>query len=326
MGLLATFKLTGFFQGPNTIAETITLEASEWKCERPSIPWRLTNERTQISYNNDELFFFYDLWLGIYTTGWFSTSYNPNTYIGLWNLTVSVNEGFIQGIQINFSEGYENSLINLPEPSYGNYSNLSLSKVIDCDDPQPQNNTKASLSYTGIDRPVQVSLTRESLLWLFKSPYNYTHTLEISSEITYFNGTVYKKLVKPVCLIIGPDGMMNPEGNNSFETAEEIGFGTHTAYIDGDADPADYYTISLLEGQTVQFALAYPSDLEQSEMGIEMYIYNPSRNQVACLLYQANSSERQIQLSIGVTGYWYVKTDLFVSPYTYLLNVSCVED
>ena len=126
--------------------------------------------------------------------------------------------------------------------------------------------------------------------------------MEIDAKITYFNGTIYKEIVQPFNLTIGPDN------NNSFENAEEIGFGQHEAYIDDGADPVDYYRIWLQQGQRVQIAVALPGWGEIPPPGdLDMHVYKPNRQVALSLLDGINTTGAVVNADL--TGWWYIQVD-----------------
>lgn len=329
VGLLATSRLTGILKEAATIAETKTLDTVMWKRERPYTACRIIDPICQVSYRDDEIAFTEILELGHYDPEWFG--YKPAIPIGVDNLTVSVANGFVQHIQINFSEKYPISFAFIhyddgysvpPNGTHDVLCDLTVDKMLDAEDHLLSNDTKASLNVLRIGEPRYVFMANWSVMYLLRSPYNFTHQIEISSEVIYFNGTAYKRLVQPVQFILGPDN------NNSFEDAEKIGFGTHEAYLhvesDVEGDPVDYYKIWLEQGQNVEFALAYPEPLEQPAIGIEMRVYNPEEQIVACLLYQKNGT-RRLTINVDMEGWWYVRTDLKIYPCLYYIRVSSLD-
>jgi len=328
IGVLATFRLAGILQGPITISETITLEPVIWKRERPYLLWRIPgNHLLEVNHSTHEVALTEVLWVSDYDDNWFGRG--PATDFGIYNISVSVQSGFVCSVKVDFDEEYpwsfayiHHSEINAPNTTIV-LANLKVDKMIDRGkNPQLlRDNTKASLSTISIGKPNRVLLANGSVLYGYNSPYNHTHQIQIATEVVYFNGTVYKKIVQPVQFTIGPDN------NNSLEDAEEIGFGIHEAYLDGRAegDLVDYYKIWLEQGQTIKIALSYPEgyDIPLIGIGIEMCVYNPNKQIVSSLLYGKNTTT-QVTVNVNPAGWWYLKTNFVVSPYTYIIETFIV--
>lgn len=324
VGLLTTLKITGMIKEPLTIAETLEMAPVVWKCERPRITSNVPGDIIKVNYSDNEVSLTEFLELGEYDDGsgfwsWQGTG-GPTIYIGAQELTVSVKSGFVDRLKFELSEGYSASSAAFHESGGRSGSNLTMEKMADrLRNPQMLDaNTKAFLSMVRVGNPNRVSMSEiseTSALYSLESPYNYTHQISITIEVVYFNGTVYKKLVQPVLFVFVPDN------NNSFETAEEINFGTREAYLDdmAEGDMVDYYKIWLEQGQDVEFALIDPL-IQRDAIGLEMSIYNPEKQLEVSLLYPENST-RKTTLEANQTGWWYIKIDYVIGLYIYRLDV-----
>jgi len=314
MGLLTAFRLTGVLPGLPTIAETITAEPVTWKVERINELGGYIDERSQVSYQDDDLSSYVEFKLG---------GHSPTCFLGLQNLTISAQKGFVKNIVIVFRERYNDSrmILFVPRMLDGAYTNLRLYDSIYVNNYEQnaiQNDTKAILTLASVENPQKVAVFKgPQMMWGLNSQYNRTHELEITTQIVYFNGTVYKELVHSLTLNLAPDR------NNSFEDAEELNLGIHKAYIDGNADPVDCYKIWLQQGQKVDISLAYPTGYSiSSDRGIEMRVYNPNRQIVSSLLYRQNGTLTQVTADINLEGWWYIQIDFNDYPYTYFLSIA----
>jgi len=311
ISLLAALKITGFTRGPLSIAETTTLEPSMWIIERQDAFNQLPNASKELLYDGEELSLRCLLQL-TYDPHWFTVEYVPATFVGITNFTCDVNRGFIYGIIINFSEQYPNSEM-VCWSWQGFYTNLTNGTIVDCQLPNHGNTTSLSITTFGVNNPTHVSIERTAFLWRLLSPYNYTHRMEINAEITYFNGSFYKNLVVPVHCTIGPDD------NNSFETADEIGYGAIQGFIGGGPfERTDFYKIWLQEGESLTVTLSPPFDQD-----LNLFLYGPDLTQ------RANSTNYQdapdsVSFTADCTGYWYIEVVKFSgdASQTYTLNVT----
>jgi len=327
IGFLVTFRLSGIVGEPAVITEVLQLKNVKWKCERPYLWSRVPNPTANVTFSNDEVAFNWDLGLSSYDPEWFGSE--KTIFIGIADLSFSVQHGFVHTVQVNYREDYPMSSVtiwrnclDLNETYFARYD-LKIDKIVDSQENWQllENNTKASINMVGLGKPDRVFVKNGSVLYRLRSPYNYTHQLEISSRIIYFNGTIYKELVQDIQFIFGPDH------NNSFDEAEEIDFGTHEAYLDeSGGDPVDYYKIWLEQWQTVKVALAYTGGYDQynPELGIETRVYDPNRKLVAILPYPQHEV-REMIIHADSTGWWYIRTNLYVAPYVYVLNLSLME-
>lgn len=311
IGVLATLGLTGILQRPITIAETTTLDVIVWKRERPYLPGNIPGDYAfETNYFTDEIAFTEVLWAENYMSDWFGGG--PATFLAIYNSSVSVSHGFVKNVQFNFTEEYHASTAYFH--SKMDLSNLRIDRIIpNTNFHELTGNTKAFLSAVGVGEPKQVLLANATAEYMFHSSYNYTHQIEITSEVVYFNGTVFKKIVQPVQFVFGPDD------NNSFEMAEEIRFGTHKAYLDGlvGGDPVDYYKIWLEQGQKVKVSLGEYLGVER-----EARVLNPEGQLIAYLSLYRESNNREAIINVESTGWWYIQVNSTGGAGPYALEVS----
>lgn len=199
VSLLTSFKLTGLIAEPQTIAETTTLPPVYW--EFPRINGTIgvyINDVLQATHVDDELSATLLLKIGKYSPQF----YGFNEALSMCtNVTLSVtnSKAFIESVRITFYEDFESSAVEWNEPLF-ECSNLHiLDKKEGWKLPE-----KAFINLSSINRSGNASFFGV-LLWDLFSPHDYANLMKVTFEITYYNGTVFKKLVQPFQLCLRPD-------------------------------------------------------------------------------------------------------------------------
>jgi len=319
IGLLSTFKLTGILSSPATIAETTTLNAAIWKIDPMMGIFNIWGQ-VKRNYEIGEISTVQCIDISDFNDK--SGEYGGSDTLGM-NITLAatVKSGFVNRVYISFREDYENSIVylhnlellklsNLTEINYGDWLRGDVKAFLETSNP-------SRLSNVYLHTPVA---------WILRSANkgNQTRLLEIDYEITYFNGSIYKKIIQPFQISIQPDN------NNDFEDAEEIGLGAHLEYVNSQNDPEDYYKTWLDQGQVCRVQLGYPwfNYWPQTYwyLGLETFIYDPDRNLIASLPYQGRSESTPITTEMtftaNTTGWWYIRVKYFVADHIYTLDVS----
>jgi len=327
VGLLASFRLTGILPSPEepiVITETTTLNATKWEFERMGDIVHM-GDIIENSYNEDGLSAVFNVYVGDYWRN--PSAYGSNDCLHLIaNVSAFSTVGYMVGLNLFLRDNLYDSRIDIFESSiFFIAENLSIVHLEDWA-------REAYINFTGVNKPGGIYFW-EPIQWILCSSTNQTHEMDAFFEITYFNGTVYKRVVQPFQLrLIGNDD------NDSFETADEIGFGSVKAYAD-DAfgDPEDYYKIWLEEGQVVQAELLQPfhdkitnPDYIEEEpwryynSHLNLYVYNPLRELVAYSVHRYDAWVRQVTSTIDSTGWWYIKVESLYNPGEgiYVLNVT----
>jgi hypothetical protein len=332
VGLFASFKLAGIITGPPTVSEVTRLQPTVWNLERPY-------EMSKIAgpYSLNTSYLGSDIALTVrFCPGEYDPKFpgpGPTLTTGLDPVNASVPKGFVESLQVVYKEAYSPSQVSL---FYGDkgamaYGNLTPSRVADGEiNSQSLGEDKAYVKALAVGQPREVYVEGLWLLYYPNSAYNYTHYITIEITVTYFNGTAYKQLIQPIDFTFGPDH------NNSFDEAEQIGFGLSRAYYVDDSvngDPVDYFKISLQEGQKVTTSVLILEDYKLyppiSGLNPDVFIYDPNRNLEASLFLpgsnlHAHNATSQIVLNINQTGWWYVKVTTTFSYCLYVLNVTLV--
>lgn len=322
VGLLVTFKLTGILQGPITISETKTLQPVKWKFDRLGVSCKMKDEVNASHLEHD-----FSMNQSVFIDHYFeaSSDYGGRDSVSmLVSIRAEVFDGHIESVYMVFRENYTKSkvyffgMVRDPHQFTHKFENLSLVNFAHMGRGYEDYYMKGFLELAGVDDPRGIYI-RQPVHWILPSSYNQTHQMEITFQVTYFNGTTYNRIDQPFQLTIEPDN------NDSFEDAEEIGFGTRKGYVDGDFDEVDYYKIWLEQGQAVKVALAHRPKEEPDGLGIEMNVYNPNRQLITSIGYP-QFGIGEIVVQVDCTGSWYIQTIFRVGQHIYLLTVSELPD
>lgn len=297
VALLATFRITGILEGPATIAETITLDVAGWEFERPSCIVHF-GEGIESSYLGDvsinQTVFVDDYWPDAGEYGG-----SPILETGL-NLTADLAKGYVENVNITFYDDYLNSFVCVPNLSWKGqtstvWDNLTITSYME-DLKGIAGVEKAFVNLKGDNQPRRVYLCIWPK-WILRSPHNQTQQLNVNVELTYFNGTAYKKVVQPFQL------KLIAEDNNSFENAEEASLGQSYRNVLGGDDTQDFYKVYLLKDEIVNITMTPPGGQD-----FDLYLYSPidKENPVANSTNSADVVE-SINYNADFTGWWFVE-------------------
>jgi len=187
VGLLATFKLTGIFREPLTIAETTTLKTIRWTFARPTQFFAI-NESLNSIYNNNDIEVNQKVFVWEYLPErevWPTAQLNLGIEI---NLTLTSDRGFIENIHIDFKDFQPSEIVLLD--TMLNPINLSLVKA-------RSGKIASYMDLAGVNHSSEAYFNVTMLYWFLWTQSTQENNLDITFEITYFNGTAYKKIVQP---------------------------------------------------------------------------------------------------------------------------------
>lgn len=199
MSLLATFRLTGILQGPMTISETTTLDAVQWEFERPNpypqgVP---IDKKLDATYAADGLSTTLCLWIYDYVD---SVAGHDFIIMAMRvNSTATDFDVFIESVQVVSGKDSQPSTVDWVD-TYFDFKNLSL---VDLSHGRTngEDYKKAFVRLTGVNHPSKVYFSMRAV-WFLLTPNIQTHQMELSYEVTYYNGTAYKKIIQPFQLKI----------------------------------------------------------------------------------------------------------------------------
>jgi hypothetical protein len=303
MSLFTGLRLSGVLHEPLIISETISLDTVKWQMERPCAILNL-NENIAAHYSTD-ISTHHRIYISNYIYD--DDAYGSSGTLSMApNITVQISKGFITNLRIVFKESYENSLIDFTDFQYKvKVTNLAIINWTDV-------KAESFIDLAGVNYPKNVSFYTP-IYWLLYSPFNQTHQLEITSEITYYNGSVFKKVIQPFQLKIAPDY------NDNFSSATAIHLGKYDKLWIGQEDLIDYYKIQLTQGQNVHIEVndtSYPL----LAANFRVYIYDPEKN----IVKQSETSKffETMDFMANSTGYWYIEVRIIGGGGLYLLAVS----
>lgn len=312
MTLVATFRLTGILQEPLAVSETVTLDAVRWNMERPYFGF-VVGDRIQ-GYSGSDISL--DDEVVVYKFGTEEPSPDLDTADLFVNVSAFLQSGFVVAVNITFLEDCENSQIQLfsmsDRPSF--YSVAGSVYVGHYADHLAGRGMKAFVEYGGANQARNISISNRVSWWLPRSG-NETHMLDVGVEVTYYNGTAYKKIVQPFQLKFAPDN------NDSFDTAQEIHMGFYPRLLIGSSlggDLEDFYKIYLTQGQKINVKI-YPGEIAPM---FNMYIYDPNREVAFSDGPEGHVDRENVTLVVNSTGFWFIEIHGSGSCGSYSLEVS----
>lgn len=136
--------------------------------------------------------------------------------------------------------------------------------------------------------------------WILDTAYTQTHELTIRATNVYYGYPSYVENSVTTSVKI----KIEPDNNNSFNTAYAISTGTYgldPMFWLGDYDLEDYYKISVSSGHTLTVTMT-----PQSPADFDLYLYNPSKVLKAKKETRGNVAE-SITYQTDSSGYWFIK-------------------
>jgi len=202
VGLLTTLRLSGVLKGPITISETTTLKAVKWEFQRP-VPDQSIDiyDNLDATYVDNGLSATFRLEIWKYING--SMSWIPP---GDWvdmgiriNATIINPNGFVNGVNVIFRNDSRPSHVNLLR-TYLKFSNLSLVDIKE--DRNLESYTKAYIKLSAVNHQNRIYFSAFAHWNLLDASSDLTHQMELTYELTYYNGTAYNKIIQPFQLSV----------------------------------------------------------------------------------------------------------------------------
>lgn len=292
-------------------SEITVLDEIVWRRERPSASGRIPGNST-LPFKHQSYGVCFDgvLWADLYDCDWLDSG--PAVVgFGFKDFFASVSYGFVYEIRVNFSENYDASSVVFRFPF--SMDNLTLGGYVDGGNESGllTGSLKAFSVLHGTSEPVNASFANLLVDYSLSSAYNYTHNVSVSIEVTYFNGTVYKRVVQSFLFILGPDG------NDDFDVAEKIFLPCSVAGFLGGLDEADFYRIYLTEGEDINVTLCFPVGTD-----FDVYLYSPANLVNASASSASHSENTEFICGIAdVVGWWFVKVECSAGNGEYVFSV-----
>ena len=196
VGLFTGLRLAGLGQPPKL--EIITLDSVQWQFTRPANDFLMINDLLNATFVDGACQMNFSVGLGAY----FDTTFHYLEYIlsvGTDFAATPLNSDFsIQNVLITFGKDPQASAMELQETDW-TYENLSLTAYSKVAAYSSYGEPYAQLVGKGM--PVGVHC-RFPAYWKLFTPNNVTSQRQIELEITYYNGTAYKRVVQPFDLTL----------------------------------------------------------------------------------------------------------------------------
>ena len=200
IGLLVSFRLAGILQKPTT--GTTTLEAVKWEFQRP-YPNQYIDIFDEIgsTYTVNEISATLHFIIWDYVPG--SMERIPpgdRIYAEIKiNATTTDPKGFVDSVSVFFRNDSKPSNVILLR-TYINFVNLSLVDIME--ERNPEAYAKTYVWLRSVNNPSKIYFSALNEWFLLDASSNRPHQMEVAYELTYYNGTVYKKLIQPFQLKI----------------------------------------------------------------------------------------------------------------------------
>ena len=202
IGLLATFRLTGVLQ-ESPKPETITIESVDWNMSRPIdlLDPIVVAEKIENSYTDGLA----SVRLGIIVDHYHENDkiygFGKDILVFAVYVNASISEGFIESMDVYFREEGNSCMVWLyRDPDWITLVNLKVTNIIDRYNAM-ENYVKACIKTVGLNQPKYVYMWRP-VGWNLLDENDSDHELEITLELSYRYGSVYRKVVIPIVLTI----------------------------------------------------------------------------------------------------------------------------
>ncbi len=198
VGLLATFRLTGVIKEPPK-PETVTVEAVSWNMSRPTDIDTIIDldEQIEKSYTEGIASVSFNLRIISYSENELDFPSWGGDYLKLRMISsANVSEGFIYSVVVKFSRTDVLAKVDIEEhPSSMELHNLEIGKVRD----SGTYIREAYFETTALNQPKDTLLSIFAF-WSFSDENNTDHSVTVNLEVTYLNGTAYRKVTVPIVL------------------------------------------------------------------------------------------------------------------------------
>lgn len=191
--MLVAFRTTGILKEPPKL-EIINLEAVKWEFQRPN-QYVIITDKLESTYVSDCLSVsMYVLMVSYHNN---SKYHNDNDYlriIVMINSTSTNPNCFVESVYVTFRKDSQPSLVDWLGSSL-NFKNLSL---FDYSSGWTigENHRGAYVRTTNVNHSSQIYF-QATAEWSLLTLGNQTHQTEVVHELTYFDGTVFKRIIQP---------------------------------------------------------------------------------------------------------------------------------
>jgi hypothetical protein len=327
IGILTGLKVAGI-GGPAQV-ETTVLSPVTWHFEKPSFSpgmdlWVVSPNEALVrnSFENNEInatFIVCPLSFDV-----IRADFDNSPLIVLdANLTTSVTDGYLENVLLTFNESYAPSQVRMDallwfgpqRPDHATLSNLTLTDAA-CHDFRETllaGDLKAYANAVGVNSPREVAFGLGPTLWILNAPANLSQELDITAQVTYFNGTNHVNVVLPAVL------RMTAEVGETLAEAQTITAGSYSGTVADFRDLVDYYKIWLQHGQEVTISTGL------RRLAANVSLLDPLGKLVGSVESTTVSNEPKVLDNIEYTvqsdGYWYIRISAIYDSGFYRLIV-----
>jgi len=198
VSLLTTLRFVGVIREPAGATEVTTLDTVKWSYARPNDSLDIYDQFGP-RYVGNGISADMHVLMRLY-----SESHSPmdNDYLRMSvvvNSTVTNAGGFIESIYVVVHQDLQPSLVDWLE-KHIEFSNLTL-VGFRSGWTSEQGSKEAYVSLTGDSRPTTVFF-KGVAEWSLLTTHTQTHQIEITCEITYYDGVAHRKIIRPFQLEI----------------------------------------------------------------------------------------------------------------------------
>ncbi len=258
-------KSPGLTGDPTLVAATSTSQPVQWEFEKPVFSpdralWVASSDEVLVrnSFENGKI----NVTFIVCPLGFILTNpvYDGSSELALnANLTASVVGGYLENVRLTFNVSYASSQVRLQGLFYGPHapvhatlSNLTVTDAacLGFRETLLKGDVKAYIAAVDANSSREVMIDTGPTAWILKAPVNVSEQLDVSAEVTYFNGTNHVSVVLPTVL------RMISDAGSTFEDARTIIAGSYTGAVSNYWDPVNCYKIWLNKGQKVTISTA----------------------------------------------------------------------
>ncbi len=189
VSLLATLRLTGIIKEPIT-PQNIILDALIWNFQRPSDQYVIIGDTMEYAYSNRGLSASFYMQIIDYIPRTGSFNYDALRIVFKINATITNSSGFTEYVHVVARKDQE-SLIDWLENDFC-FDNLSMIALTDA----YRWDTEAYFKLADVNHTQDI-YAETTALWELLTLNTQSYQLEITYEITYYNGTAYNRVVQP---------------------------------------------------------------------------------------------------------------------------------
>ena len=321
-------KSPGLTRDPTLVTATSTSQQAKWEFEKPSFSpdralWVASSDEVLVrnSYEDDKI----NVTFIVCPLGFVLTDelhdYSSEVVLNA-NLTASVTGGYLENVRLTFNESYASSQVQLlgllfygpHAPVHATLNNLTVTDAacLGFHETLLKGDAKAYVTAVDANSSREVMIDTGPTDWVLKAPVNVSEQLDVSAEVTYFNGTNHVSVMLPTVL------RMISDAGSTFEDARTIIAGSYTGAVSNYWDPVDCYKIWLNKGQKVTISTAV------CRLGANVSLLDPFGKLMGSVQSTWSLEPKvldNIEWTAESEGYWYIQVSATEDQGLYRLSV-----